>query len=122
MSQRVTVLSVLAAARVFPSGECHRGHRIGGTGEGLLRRCGWLGSLTSQSSTVLSAPPVARMRPSGENVTESTVLGGMAGEGIAEDFGLCGIADIRRQHALVNTGGGENLSVGEKASDSTTLV
>ena len=47
-------------------------HRAGWLASGRPRRAGRTGSVTFHKITVLSPLPVARVRPSGENATEST--------------------------------------------------
>ena len=72
---RTVSSSVLAVARVRPSGE----KATEDTGpvwsvRGWPRGWGVVGSLSSHSRTVPSLPTVARMCPSGENASDNTAL------------------------------------------------
>ena len=49
-------------------------------GQGAAQRAGWAGSVRFHSRIVSSAPPAARVRPSGLNATDWTAMAGVAGQ------------------------------------------
>ena len=97
-SHRMTVSSLLAVARVRPSGD----HATEATlsvwpVRGSPRRRGWSGLVRSHSRTVLSSLAVARVCPSGEGHRVHAV--GVAGEGIADAAGL--VRSVRSHRSTV---------------------
>ena len=72
---------------------------------------GCAGSATSHSRTVPSSPPLASVRPSGLNATESTARSA-AGQGLAERAGVRGIGDVPQPDRAIGAAAGQRVPVG----------